>query len=240
MTFICCLTAMSIFKMIFRSPINRDANCAETCYRKSMDEYQKEQLDAFLMAKEYVDCLTPDNKKALLSLIKRYLDYRRQVDGFLETHFSGICTQNCYENNKSACCSKEGIITFFADTVINVLMSSEAQINALCGRLRTENKGFKCIYLGPSGCLWQIKPIVCEMFLCDPAKNQAFGENPELVKKWEVLRKTEKDFKWPDKPVLFDEIEEIFITAGYTSPLMYLHNSPGLLRVKQQAGNYPK
>ena len=31
-------------------------------------------------------------------------------------------------------------------------------------------------------------------------------------------------------------IENYFIAAGCSSSLMYLHNSPGLLRVKRQAG----
>jgi hypothetical protein len=35
---------------------------------------------------------------------------------------------------------------------------------------------------------------------------------------------------------LFDELEQLFIDAGYRSPLMYLHNGPGLLRVKERAG----
>ena len=205
-----------------------------------MDAYQKEQLDAVLMAREYIDGLSAQRRKALFEVIAPYLAYRRQVDEFLETHFSDICTRSCYENNRSACCSKEGIITFFADTVINVLVSSEQQIDTLCDRLQTENKGFKCIYLGDAGCLWQVKPIVCQMFLCDPAQKKVFDEHPQMENEWQVFREKEKDFKWPDKPVLFDEIEALFINAGYTSSLMYLHNSPGLLLVKQKSQNYPK
>ncbi len=34
----------------------------------------------------------------------------------------------------------------------------------------------------------------------------------------------------------FDMIEAYFIAAGCFSSLMYLHNSPGLLRVKRKAG----
>lgn len=33
-----------------------------------------------------------------------------------------------------------------------------------------------------------------------------------------------------------ETLKRYFMDARYTSPLMYLHNSPGLLRVKQQAG----
>jgi hypothetical protein len=39
--------------------------------------------------------------------------------------------------------------------------------------------------------------------------------------------------------VLFDDLEAFFIDCGCTSPLMYLHNSPGLLRVKQKRGQGP-
>jgi hypothetical protein len=151
-----------------------------------------------------------------------------------------VCNRTCYENSKSACCSKEGIITFFADMVVNVLESSEPQIAALLFRLQTKNTGMKCIYLGDGGCMWQVKPIVCEMFLCDAAKREVFSGQIELKNQWEALKVREKSFTWPDRPVLFDQLEKIFITAGYDSPLMYLHNSPGLLRIKRQSPDYAK
>jgi hypothetical protein len=44
----------------------------------------------------------------------------------------------------------------------------------------------------------------------------------------------EKQFTWPAKPILFDELEELFLQSGLQSPLMYCHLSPGLLRVKAQ------
>ena len=47
------------------------------------------------------------------------------------------------------------------------------------------------------------------------------------------FKQREKAFRWPDQPVLFDDIEAVFLNAGLSSPLMYLHNSPGLLRVKK-------
>jgi len=83
--------------------------------------------------------------------------------------------------------------------------------------------------------LWRIKPIVCEMFLCNAAEKAVLKENPITQKRWEALVRQKKDFTWPDRPVLFDTLEQICIEAGYTSPLMYLHNSPGLLRLKQKA-----
>jgi len=74
------------------------------------------------------------------------------------------------------------------------------------------------------------------MFLCDAAKKEVFGKNPQARKRWEAFQKQKQCFTWPDRRILFDTLEQYFMDAGYTSPLMYLHNSPGLLRVKQQAG----
>ena len=59
-------------------------------------------------------------------------------------------------------------------------------------------------------------------------------ENTYLNKEWELLEQRRKQFTWPDQPVLFDELEEHFLEAGHKSPLMYLHNSPGLLLVKNR------
>jgi hypothetical protein len=74
-------------------------------------------------------------------MTRDYCAYRQEVDAFLKTHLAGVCTQKCYQSRVSACCSKEGIITF----------------------------------------------------------------------------------------------ETLFIKSGYSSALMYMHNSPGLLRVKQRS-----
>lgn len=135
------------------------------------------------------------------------------------------------------CCGRDGIITFFADMVINALVCSEHDLDRLEEAVSTDYKSeIKCIYLGDQGCLWKLKPIVCEMFLCESAKTKVFEKFPEAGLKWERLKQREKDFKWPDRPVLFDDLEKIFLMAGYHSPLMYLHNSPGLLRIKHQAG----
>ncbi|NJL59913.1 MAG: hypothetical protein HC887_10000 [Desulfobacteraceae bacterium] len=118
--------------------------------------------------------------------------------------------------------------------IINALMSDKQEISRLFEVLMQPDYGFKCVYLGEHGCLWKIKPIVCEMFLCDSAQDKVFGQHPELKQKWEVLKQHQKRFTWPDKPVLFDMLEEYFLDIGCSSPLMYLHNSPGLLRIKQQ------
>jgi hypothetical protein len=200
-----------------------------------MSFYQQEQIDTLQMVLEYLQSLSEEDQRALADLTAEYLAFRKKVDAFLAAHLSDVCTLKCYKNRLSACCSKEGIITFFADVVINALVSSQKEIGLLTRVLGEANKGFKCIYLGPDGCLWHLKPIVCEMFICDDVQKHIFNSKPEARQKWEEFKQLKKHFTWPDRPVLFDAMEAISMKAGYTSPLMYLHNSPGLLRVKQQA-----
>jgi hypothetical protein len=74
------------------------------------------------------------------------------------------------------------------------------------------------------------------MFLCDKATEEVFDKNSGTREKWDEFKQRQKDFTWPDKRVLFDQIESIFIEAGCSSTLMYLNKSPGLLRIKRQAG----
>jgi hypothetical protein len=199
-----------------------------------MNAYQIEQAETLEMVRRHLGTISHQERSALLSQISDYLLFRDAVDAFLHEHFENICTQNCYQSKISACCSREGIITFFGDVVINALVSEEAEIEALAAVLRTPNTGFKCIYLGEQGCMWRIKPMVCEMFLCDQAKKEVFGSKPWAGELWKELKEKEKRYRWPDRPVLFDDLEHYFMAAGYSSPLMYLNKSPGLLRVKRQ------
>ncbi len=176
-----------------------------------MNSYHKEQSDALEMVQRYLAGISVLERKKLEAEVSDYLLFRDEVGSFLSTHFSGICTQKCYKSRLSACCTREGIITFFADVVVNALMSQDR------------------------GCLWRLKPIVCEMFLCEHAKREVFSENRQLEHKWDELKQREKLYTWPDRMVVFDTLETYFIEAGYSSSLMYMHNSPGLLRVKQRA-----
>lgn len=198
--------------------------------------YQLEQLEALSMAATHLDTLFPDQIEAMKTATHEYRMFREDVDVFLNIHFASICTQKCFQSSLSACCSREGIITFFADIVINALFSSSNERNILLTVLQKPNTGPKCVYLGPQGCLWRIKPIVCQMFLCDAAKEKVFSDHPWAESAWNGLKNREKQFTWPDKKVLFDDLETLFINAGQESSLMYLHNSPGLLRVKKRAG----
>ena len=187
------------------------------------------------MVQEHLRMLSPSALGNLRTRTRSYLRFREDVDGFLLRHFSAVCTETCYLNFHSACCSREGITTFFADVVINVLMSSDNEVERLLQVLGLPNLGLKCIYLGKKGCLWRIKPIVCEMFLCKPVRKKVFGKEPQRLKDWENLRRREKRYTWPNRPVLFDQLEAYFLEKGYDSSLMYCHNSPGLLRVKALA-----
>jgi hypothetical protein len=199
-----------------------------------MNEYQKEQLEALESVTSYLSGLEANELETLKKKLAEYLSFRVDVDTFLLNHFNGICTQTCYQSQVSACCTREGIITFFADVVINVIMSDKTAIHNLLSILKSEQTGTKCIYLGDRGCLWQVKPLVCEMFLCKKAEDTVFKNNPILEMEWRELKKRAKKFRWPDQQVLFDDLERIFLDAGQSSSLMYLHHSPGLRRVKEK------
>jgi len=196
-----------------------------------LSEYNAEQLQTINEVLACLGGLSPGVRNALERSIADYLAFRRDVDRFLDTHFSAICSYRCYQSGKSVCCGREGITTFFADIVVNLLVSSTEEIQSLKQALRCD-PGSKCVYLCDNGCLWHIKPIVCEMFLCKPARDEVFGNAPEVLEVWQAMRRGEKGFTWPSQPVLFDELETFFMERGCGSSLMYFHNSPGLLRVK--------
>lgn len=196
--------------------------------------YNKEQLDAIRIVQHYFDECSDLEIESLKARLRPYLTFRRETEEFQRQHLSEICNRNCFTSWTSACCGREGIMTFFADVVINTLLSSKEELESLIQTLLYDPGGTKCVYLSnEKGCLWCLKPIVCEMFLCDQAKKTILEVNDHLKLEWEELKKKEKDFTWPNKPVLFDEIEEIFMNKGFDSPLMYCHKSPGLLRVKK-------
>lgn len=200
-----------------------------------MNAYHREQLEALLLVRTHLAGLPADDRRELEERIGDYLAFRAALDAFLGRHFGAVCTQSCYQSQRSACCSREGIVTFFADVVVNVLVSTDAACDRLAAVLAEPNEGFKCVYLGRAGCLWRVKPLVCAMFLCEPAAEAVFGRAPSAAATWQTLQQRARAFRWPDRPVLFDELEAVFMAAGRRSSLMYLHNSPGLLRVKQRA-----
>ncbi|MBW1799944.1 MAG: hypothetical protein JRJ85_04360 [Deltaproteobacteria bacterium] len=200
-----------------------------------MSDYNREQIETISMVRRFFRGITEGRRAELERMIRPYLDFREEVARFQDTFFSDLCTGWCFNSRTSACCNREGIATFFGDMVVNIFLSGDDGVEGLLNALHQDPGGFKCVYLSASGCLWRIKPIVCEMFLCDHAKETVLERDDQLREQWETFRQQEKAFTWPDRPVLFDALEDIFIREGYDSPLMYFHRSPGLLRVKAQS-----
>lgn len=200
-----------------------------------MAPYQKEQIESLEVVRRHLSGLPDAERAHLRRLIADYLTYRDRVKTFLTEHFESPCSAKCFQSRMSACCSRDGIITFFADVVVNALVSTEADLDRIEMVLRRPHEGFKCVYLAEGGCLWRIKPIVCEMFLCDGAREAVFSEIPDALKTWEDLERQKARYTWPDRTVVFDTLEKVFMDAGYQTALMYLHNSPGLLRIKRMA-----
>ena len=188
------------------------------------------------MVRQHLSGLPLSQLHRLEQRIRSYVGFRKAVASFQKTHFADLCSEKCFTSSTSACCGREGIITFFADVVVNVLLSTQQEIDVLLDILDTDTGGFNCVYLNKTGCLWRAKPIVCEMFLCEHAKNLVLGNNKALKSQWETFRQRERRYTWPTRPVLFDELEAYFIGAGCDSPLMYLHRSPGLLSLKARHG----
>ena len=199
-----------------------------------MNTYQNEQLDALLMVRRELNAMADREVEGIRAQIADYLMFRTDVADFSATHLAGICTEKCFGSRLSACCAKDGIITFFADVVINALVSDNPTLDRLENAIRRPVYDFKCIFLSESGCLWRVKPIVCEMFLCDEAESRAFSDKPEVRGQWHAFGDMKKRYTWPDRPVLFEHMERIFMSRGGASPLMYIHNSPGLSRIRQR------
>ena len=201
----------------------------------TISEYNQQQKEALLMVRQHLSGLPLSQLRRLKKRIRSYLGFREAVASFQETHFADLCSEKCFTSSTSACCGREGIITFFADVVVNVLLSTQKEIDVLLDILDTDTGGLNCVYLNNTGCLWRVKPIVCEMFLCKPAREAVFGMEPRAEEEWERLERRGKRYTWPNRPVLFDVLETYFLDRGYNSTLMYCHNSPGLLRVKALA-----
>ena len=172
----------------------------------TMSEYNRDQLEAIRTVRHYLRSLSEPQIFELGKLTKPYLGFRADVVDFQKQHLIETCTQKCFASQTSGCCNREGIATFFADLVINILHSSDEEIDALIETLSRDRGGFKCVYLNRTGCLWRLKPIVCEMFLCEYAKEALLEKDNTLLWQWEKLRQREKEYTWPDRPVLFDEV----------------------------------
>lgn len=198
-----------------------------------MNPYQTEQLEALRMVRAQMNVLKAPELAELKAALTDYLAFRSQADDFLASHFKDICTEKCFSRRLSACCSKDGIIAFFGDVAVNALVSDDGDLDRLEWAIQSPVRADKCIFLSQGGCLWRIRPVVCTFFLCDEAENRVFRSNPQAAAKWAAFKEIKKHFTWPDKPVLFERLEDFFISRGCRSPLMYIHFSPGLSRIRK-------
>lgn len=200
-----------------------------------LSHYNQEHLETFRDVCKHLERMSHADRADLRERIKPYLAFRHEVAVFQAAHFSEVCTLKCFQDHTSACCGREGIAAFFADVVVNTLQAPEKETSALMRTLEHAREGsHQCVYLEDRGCMWRVKPIVCEMFLCEHAMRTVLDGNPALKRQWEEFRTRERRFTWPDRPVLFDDLESLFLERGCDSPLMYFHKSPGLLRVKSR------
>ncbi len=202
----------------------------------SESEYNRDQRTTLEAVNAALARLSEAERDAIRETIQPYLRFRDAVDRFFNEVFLAKCTKACFETGLSACCGFESIITFASDHAINLLFSEPARIAALIDVLRRPNLSGKCVYLGPSGCLWSVRPISCAMFLCGQVKSLVFGDVKEREEEWSRLQTDEKAFTFPDQPVLFDSLESRLIELGVESPHLFFHRSPGLLLVKEKAG----
>ncbi|MBL0713187.1 MAG: hypothetical protein JJV98_05755, partial [Desulfosarcina sp.] len=201
-----------------------------------MSAYREEQMHAQKMVARYLTQAREDERQQWRQMCAGYRAFREKIARFQSRHLQAICTRSCFQSHLSACCNKDGIITFFADVVINALFSPPEMLSDLIACLPEAREDMKCIYLSEGGCRWHLKPIVCETFLCDRAQETIQALDARAATAWQALKAEAKLYRWPDRPVLFDAIESRFLAAGLCSPLMYLHNSPGLVRIKRKAG----
>ena len=101
-----------------------------------MNSYQQEQLDALTLVYQHLNSLSGRCRRELQESLSDYLAFRGEVDRYLGRHFGSVCDAQCFQSRMSACCSRDGIITFFADVVINVLVSNSEEIEAMFTKLR--------------------------------------------------------------------------------------------------------
>lgn len=199
-----------------------------------LSPYTGQHLETLDMLARKLRELEPGELDELRGMLRPYLDYREQTGHVFRAHLVGGCRRLCFEKNRSGCCGREGIIVFFADFVAELLTAGAEAAGRLAAVLEADRGGVNCVYLGREGCHWALKPIACEMFLCDELKENVLAADAGLTGKWEGLRAREKEFTKPDRPVLFDDLERFFIERGVATPLMYFHHSPGLLRLKRE------
>ncbi len=201
---------------------------------RGISSYNLDQWTSFRAILEAMGAMDAAELQRLRETARPYLRFREELDLFHKRHVDGHCTTACFEKGISACCGFESIFTFFGDQVITVLFSDEEDMDSLLSPLTMPNTTGKCVYAGPAGCLWKVRPISCAMFFCDDVKKNILQNTEGIEGEWKEMQKREKEFTWPDRQVLFDDLEKCFMACNVDSPFMYFHKSPGLLRIKKQ------
>ena len=201
-----------------------------------ISDYNRDQLVSFQAILDIMEKLSREEMEELKIMIRPYLVFRQRLDDYHARYFSGYCRKACFDTGLSACCGFESIITFFADQVITVLSSRPEDLEVLIEKLSWPNDTGKCVYTGPKGCVWKLRPVSCAMFFCHEAKVSVFKSYPEAESLWGMFLEQERDFTWPTKLVVFDQIEKFFLRYGVSSPHLYFHRSPGLLKLKAESG----
>jgi len=97
------------------------------------------------MVRRYLAQISEAQRETLKEGLTDYLIFRDAVDAFQENYFRDICNRKCYQSKLSACCSRDGIIIFFAEVIINALMADPAALEYLQDVLTHPHEGFKMI-----------------------------------------------------------------------------------------------
>ncbi|MGV8074026.1 MAG: hypothetical protein AB2L11_05675 [Syntrophobacteraceae bacterium] len=201
---------------------------------KALSDYNRDQLITIKAIQQACEKLSRVEIEELKKLLEGYLRFRNELEEYHVRYLKCICRASCFETGLSSCCSFESIITFFADHVINYLFSTSEEIAAVIEVLVNSQDSGKCVYLGGNGCVLKVRPVTCAMFLCGRAKQEISDSNPGAEACYEELLDQEKEYTWPTKPVLFNDLETYFMRLGVESPHLYFHRSPGLIRLKEE------
>ena len=198
-------------------------------------EYNRDQSITFRAVLEACERLQDSEIERLKESILPYLTFRDEMDRYQSKYVEDFCRESCFDSGLSACCGFESIITFFADHVISFLFSKVEEMRTIFSTLERPNRTGKCVYLGKGGCIWKIRPISCAMFFCRQVKAGIVDNDPEAAAILTEFKSREKEYTWPTRPVLFNDLEKYFIELGVKSPHMHFHQSPGLLRLKAES-----
>jgi hypothetical protein len=199
-----------------------------------LSPYTSQHLETLAVLTRQLKELEAAESEKLRGMLGPYLAYREETAHFFRDHLIGGCRRRCLAKNSSGGCGRAGVNVLFSDIVVVHHTAAAEKVDDLGRALEGDRGGKNCAYLGREGCHWAMKPIACEMFLCDELKEEIFAADDGLRREWEQLRAREKEFTKPDRPVLFDDLERFFIEKGVENPLMYFHHSPGLLRLKRK------